>query len=187
MDNVIELLKVLPWWPTTVLLLAFIFRSEIRRAIMRLSQLKYKDFEANFKEQLREIEEEVKVATLPSPPTDRQLQPAPVNRNEQLVRLAEISPRASIMEAWHEVEKYAYEAATRHGLSFRHVPTTRDINELVKKGVLPKDILNIYDNLRQLRNNAAHAPEFAVEQAEAEKFIQLASKVADALRAVAMQ
>lgn len=188
MTQIIELIKAIPWWPITVLVLVVYFRSEIGRAFGRLQHLKYRDFDATFKEELREAEREAKLA-IPQVEAGAQsraglkLKPT---RYDELMRIAEISPRAAIVEAWREVEVAAREAAERHGIiaggDASRFHTSKIMQELISKGLLPPEFQNVFERLRDLHVQAVHAPDFALALAETERFIQLALGIAVALR-----
>jgi hypothetical protein len=190
MEKVIELIKVFPWWPLTVLFLAYLFRAEIRRAFGRLLQLKYREFEATFRNELHEAEVQVKdvvisrtkeVTALPeSKPTD--------DKDEELARIADVSPRAAIVEAWRDIELATHALAEKYGVQGEHrIEGSTTIRALIGKGVLDNDFLSVYNRLRRLRSQAIHAPDFALEKDEAQRYIKLARYLANVMRALADQ
>ena len=190
MDKIIELIKVVPWWPLTVLFLALLFRAEIRRAFGRLLQLKYKEFEATFKDELREAEAEVKdVATLRQNQVTVLPEPAPTDgKDQELARIAEISPRAAIVEAWRDIELATHALADKYAVRGEHrIEGSTTIRDLIAKGALPEEFLRLYNRLRRLRSQAVHAPDFALEKDEAERYINLARYLARQLRTLAGQ
>lgn len=70
--------------------------------------------------------------------------------------------------------------AENHGIQGqRFIPA---INALHAKGVIPFAILNITTQLRDLRNRAAHAPEIALTQSEAERYLEQAHTMASFFR-----
>ena len=75
----------------------------------RLSSFKYKEFEARFDEELRQVKQvagAVRTGKIEAPKSS----PEPTEY-EELLRIAEVSPRAAIAEAWRRVELAATEAA----------------------------------------------------------------------------
>lgn len=184
MDIIIEIIKTLAW-PVTVLLLGFLFRRELRNILSRLSHLKYKDLEAQFNRELGQVEEEAKkIETISQP---GQL-PSPEEESEydRITRLVSISPRAAITEAWREIELATLKASRASGLDAdtRHIAGTRHMRELVSRGLLSERILPIYDRLRRLRNRAAHVEEFAIDVADAERYIDVAINLARQLNRI---
>jgi len=53
------------------------------------------------------------------------------------------------------------------------------MRELPRRGVLPENTLKLYDQLRELRNEAAHASDFAISASEAERYSEIAIELAE--------
>ncbi len=181
MQDFVALVSALAW-PLTVLILVYLFRREFRQAASRLSSLKYKDFQADFARELASVEDEIKL--LPPTPTTNGSDAsatqtaAELSSDERLLRLAEISPRAAITEAWRDIELSTIAAAKAYGISTRgHVAGVREIHELAQRRLLPQDVVDIYGGLRRLRNEAVHANEFLLDQDQALQFIALAQEL----------
>jgi hypothetical protein len=103
---------------------------------------------------------------------------------EHLAELANLSPRAVVLEAWLQLEKEAIAAARRHNPKL----TSRELRAplllgyyLEEAGVLDEDKQEIYNRLRNLRNAAAHASEFAFEPEAALEYADLALRLAEFL------
>src|SRR5262249_50169356 len=169
-----ELTKAIAW-PAVVFAIGLLFRTEIRHALGRLSHLKYRDIEASFKEELRSVEAESRLieTSLPTGPKTKMVPgPEAVEARDRLLSLAAISPRAAITEAWLEVEASVQSLAEDQGIKGQRFISA--INALHAKGVIPFAVLNITTQLRDLRNRAAHAPEIALTQSEAERYLEQA-------------
>lgn len=73
------------------------------------------------------------------------------------------------------------------------IPTTgqiagvKAIQELVNRGLLPSMLLSIYERLRRLRSRAAHAPDFVVDEEQAERFIEAANHFYETFRFLLQQ
>ena len=98
-------------WPAVILGIAILYRTEIREGISRLSSVRYRGFEVGFSEALHAAGDLAKVAAADSPPSPgavlKELDAGPAAHSpssDRLRRLAELSPRVAILEAWHEVE-----------------------------------------------------------------------------------
>ncbi len=181
MENLVALVSALAW-PLTVLILVFLFRRELRHAAGRLSLLKYKEFQAEFGRELAQVER--KIEQLPSASSTNGSQESArhaagdVSSDERLLRLAEISPRAAITEAWRDVELTTRAAAEAYGIAERGtIAGTRVIQELVRRGLLPGGVANAYGTMRQLRNEAVHATEFSVGRDEAVRYGAVAKEL----------
>lgn len=168
-------------WPITVMTIVVLLRRELRDVFSRLSHLKYGELEATFEKGLQEAEARAKAAALPMAGS----QPAPASREAELVaeerlsRLTEISPRAAISEAWIGVEEALRAVASILDLDGRdRMSHRRIVQELRRLGRLNDDVLATYDRLRRLRNEAVHAPDFALSSKETNRYVELATGLA---------
>lgn len=182
MDNIVKLIEALAW-PAAAVWLGYMFRDEVRQLLARLSHLKYKDVEAKFEKELTYAEAATDKVVKAVP---RELSEEPRDRTEeaylQLSRILETSPRAAIMEAWIQIEttlaKLAGVSKDRM-MSLSHGKTL--LNSLVNENKLPQDSIDAFQLLRKIRNEAAHLPDFAISQSEAERYIDMAVKIASAI------
>ena len=55
------------------------------------------------------------------------------------------------------------------------------VRSLVREGVFSEGAVEVFDRLRRLRNEAVHAPEFALDYVEVEPYIELALRLAQDL------
>ncbi len=183
MDSFVKLIDALAW-PTAVIWLGYIFRSEIRNLLGRVSELKYKDLEAKFEKELATAEAQAKVAI----PKERAVSvideepvyPSPYDEKyEQLLRIADESPRAALLEAWIEVETSLAEAIENQGLGHgRRIMPRKAVIELINTGRYAKTVLPLFEDLRRLRNEAAHAPQFVPNKQQTRRYLQLAIELA---------
>lgn len=175
MEYFVQLVSALAW-PLTIIAVALLFRQELRRAAARLSSVSYKEFRAEFDRELRAIEGEVQTLAVRGP------QPLPSDQNskglpsyDRLIRIADISPRAAIMEAWREIELTTKQIANAYGLApLKDMPGVRNVRELIQRKVLPSAAEGLYEGMRRLRSRAAHAADFAIEPDEAQRYIETA-------------
>ena len=191
METIVQLISAVAW-PITAIILSLLFRGELRQIMRRLSAVSYKDAKAEFKHALSEIEGDIRSLpqSLSAPIADvKKLieeaieSPGKLSDYERLLRIADISPRAAVMEAWREVEIGTKKVTDAYG-----IPTTgqiagvKAIQELVSRGFLPSMLLSIYERLRRLRSRAAHAPDFVVDAEQAERFIEAANHFYESFR-----
>ncbi len=172
MEHFVELVKALAW-PIAVVWLGFLFRSELRLLLGRMEKFKYKDAEAHFEIGLRKAEESAKDIPEVNVINDSSLS----NQHNQLLRISEISPRAAVVEAWTLVEK-----ATIHSKLMGETPVARISPKMVseqlrKSGLVSEKTIEFVENLRDVRNQATHMPDFAISQEEAERYLELAVRV----------
>jgi len=169
-------------WPAAVLLIALLLREPIRALLPLLQRLKYKDLEVEFGKRVEEVRDEV-VRELPSDV----LPELPTGESAALARLAEVSPRAAVLEAWREVESAATSAARAiGGDAFRNKALTFEAIRLLEQTEsLDRSVISLLRDLRGLRNEAAHAPDFVLSKDSALEFATSASAVARYLKKVA--
>ncbi|MCA1554187.1 MAG: hypothetical protein LC737_07400 [Chloroflexi bacterium] len=167
-------------WPLATLVILLAFRKPITDLIGVVQRLRFKDIELDFGRTVRELSADVNKA-LPSASVQSNGQRSTTHVQE----LAHLSPRAVVLESWLDVEEAAVEAARRHGLTL----TARDARQpivlggaLERAGVLDDDKQEIYLRLRNLRNAAVHASEFAFDANSALQYADAAARLADYLR-----
>ena len=176
-----ELIKALAW-PVTTLVIVVILRRPLAQLIPLLHRFKYKDFEFEFGKKIEEAKADAAIV-LGDAVTPKAL-PSP--QESRLVQLAEISPRAAVLEAFTSVEIEAISAAHRLGMAkaFPQTLTFRAMKFLEESGRMDPALVELLRHLRTLRNQAAHAPEFALTTDAAIQYIQLAHAAIEKLRAI---
>jgi hypothetical protein len=171
-EFILGLVKALAW-PLTIFFIALIFRRELRGIIKRLYRVKYGDWEAHFEKDLERAERNASLIQISD---DRTLEATKPTEYDRMIQLIEISPCAAIMEAWKEIELAASRVIQAAGIDAkRRIIGTPEIHELVYRGLLPKNMLLVYSDLRQLRNRAAHRAADEIDQTAAKRYIELAS------------
>jgi len=189
MDTFVKLVEALAW-PVSVLAISLIFRTELRMLLVRINKFKYKEFHAEFEKKLGEAEKEAELIPHPDPEVSAEKNIKKYDAAERLVRIAEVSPRASITEAWIELEAVLSQVVDTNSLDPRkkvrdtlnRMPHARMIQELVKENYIPEGLVPIYKDLRDLRNNVAHNPELIVEFPQAERYIHLSMHFSEKLQ-----
>lgn len=175
MEAVVGIISAIAW-PTCVLWLTYMFRSEIRAIVARISHLKLKEFEAHFTQELDTVESSLKKLEETKPTLAA---PSPSNTDlglAQLERIAEVSPRAAIIEAWRLIEDSAGRSGFAQGASTPRINAALFVNWLVREGKLPVDSESTFEALRDLRNQAAHAPDFSISSTDAQRYLRLAAR-----------
>lgn len=166
-------------WPVAVVWIAYFFKVEIRSLLDRMSQFKYKDVEAKFEIGLAEAE--AKFLAIERFAPQLPLHPEITLKLESLRRIADVSPRAAIMEAWALVEDAAGRSGFIQGATIPRVNPHLFVEELVRLGKLPKGSDSLLDQMRKLRNQAAHLPDFSLSQDEADRYLQLAARMSEVI------
>ena len=169
-------------WPGAVIALVLILKKPIRELLPLLQRLKYKELEIEFGKRVEEVKEELALQL----PPETALGPAG-EEADAIARLAEVSPRSAVLEAWRDVELAAMEGARRiGGETFRGKPLTLQAIRLLERNeTLNRNVIGLLRDLRGLRNEAAHAPAFALAKESALEYAASSSAVARYLRKVA--
>ncbi|HEV3164786.1 MAG TPA: hypothetical protein VGZ22_12225 [Isosphaeraceae bacterium] len=191
-------------WPLTILIVAVVFRSQLVQTIGRLASFKYGEFEVGFNNELRRAEAEAR-----SSPTPPEAVKAPSGSTvlkesdrgpgapragtgssdvESLYRLAILTPRAAIREAWQRVEQALREAAWATGVADRSNALGWDdaARRLAELGVLTASLRARVDRLRILFEWAARAPELesSLFADHARRYIDLTREVMAPLQVI---
>lgn len=165
-------------WPFVVIVVFLNLKDNIQELFPILRKLKYKDFEAEFGEGVREVSEKL-------PPDDKQKtaestgEPSPLR--EQLHRLSETAPRAAVLESWLQVEHAAQRLVSRAGItdrSLRMVGPSTMRNYLEKTGAISEQQLESFNKLRSLRNKVAHLVEVSLPIDEVLEYVDLSLSLA---------
>jgi hypothetical protein len=177
---IVQIISALAW-PVTVLIIFLILRRQLIALIPALQRFRFRDLELDFNRQVQELKSEVR----------EQLEPlrGVLNGEEQIrtrwVELAQISPRAVVLEAWLQLEQAAIEAARRSGLNLKSAEMKSPLilgQALEETSILDDQTPAIYHQLRNLRNAAAHASDFAFTPDSALEYADLAARLTEYLQ-----
>lgn len=168
-------------WPVTVVVLVVVLRKPLVELIPLLRRLKYKELELEFSQQVSELKAEAESISREHPEEQGQISPS----SNRILNLVSFSTRASIMEAWLEVESAAIAVAS----SFWNQPPSDVMKNYPKLGeyllqckVINEKQLDIFNTLRKLRNKAVHAEELELNEKDARSYVQLALNLAEHIR-----
>ncbi len=162
-------------WPLVVLIIVRTFRKGLTRLISRLKKGKFGGSEWEFESLLEEAERD---APAPSPEAGLELDPA-------VVGLLETQPRGAVITAWLEIERLIDELSYTKSLPATRPQRKSPINairELERAQILPPDYIALLNDLRVLRNEAAHSRDFDPSPESVIRYLQLSSRVIKALR-----
>ncbi len=174
-------------WPGVAVTALLVLRKPLLSLVPLLQRVKYGEFEAEFGAEVRELAAEVAKADLPAPGAV----PGAIVTTEvdgEIARLAEVSPRAAVLESWRTVEVGLLRAMPNvaSSRSGQPVAAIHAIRVLQQHRLLDQGIVGLLHELRSLRNQAAHAPEFAVTVSTALEYAAAAKRVASHLDTIRM-
>ena len=139
-------------WPGVVCIFLWIFQERIGSLLPRLVRFKHKSTELEFSETMEKLERDEQLVI-----EEAAGEVAPNEQYLELVKIADISPRAAVMEAWIKVETAAARAALRAYPELEEMLRgPAQPLKLLENKVLNKQETNEIRELRRLRNMAAH-------------------------------
>lgn len=168
-------------WPVAFFATVYLLRGPIAKLVGLISRVKVSEVELEFDRQLTVAKEEAS-SEIPA----RSLTAEMVD--EHLLRLAGISPRAAVMEAWRHVEAAALDAAQvfiGKDQCLNKIMTFHAISIIEKSGSVPERIVHLLHRLRSLRNEVAHASDFSLSTASAIEYCQISIQVVSYLQGLA--
>lgn len=170
-------------WPAVIVFVVVLFRDKVTDLLPRLKRLKHKETEIEFAEGVTELVQEREAQGI----KDQEAAQSDEYQDQFgfLSRLANISPRSAVLEAFRIVETAAAKKAARlyPNLESRYARSPLHLQKMLKGDVLSKNEFYQFDQLRKLRNEAAHAEEFDVRGMPVEAYIDLALSLASRLEA----
>lgn len=171
-------------WPVSLLVALFLLRRPITELLPSLRRFSYKELEVDFGKELQKIEAvmdtvEEKTQHQGELPVEVQPEPLPKTRTELLEKIANLSPNAAILESWRNVER-----ALDFYFSSRGIERPRSgqsiLGHLDYDPNFPPQLVSAYQELRLLRNRAAHDQENLTAE-HAKEFSALADRLTFAL------
>ncbi len=147
--------------------------------------IKIGDVEATFDKELAQVEKrkQLYVVTTYTPETIVSNKKKDQSEYDQITRIAEVSPRAAITEAWRKVENTIDQLSRNPEDQENHRVVNREqiVRSLIQRKQLPNSFIEDYHTLRNLRNKAVHLADFSITQAEAERYVRIAFDIAEYL------
>ncbi len=191
---IVEITKAIAW-PVAIVGAVIILRGHIRSALPFLRKFKYKDVEVEFAEQIKELDSEIR-KELPTPIEEDEEQATVLDR---FIKLAQISPRAAIFEAWREVEAAVINVANmniemlkpqieRWKSKFKyetdHISEYDLIRAFERSDLLNPEMRRLYGALRGLRNRAVHHGDTELEVDMAIEYGAMAYRIAKYIKSI---
>ncbi|HHT5705024.1 TPA: DUF4145 domain-containing protein [Raoultella planticola] len=177
MSTLVDLVSVLIWPGVTVWFIKK-YGDDVKALILRLSRIKMGGAEAEFAANLGVAE----ALAVDTPAIN--IQDVVNNEDNEfsrrlstLQRIADVSPRAAIMESWLLVEEAAGKAGFVQGATIPRVNLPLFLEWLVRDNKISKNTAKLVEKMRHLRNSAAHLKDFELTRDEAERYLKLAAQL----------
>jgi hypothetical protein len=143
-------------WPAIVVWLIWYLKEHLPALARSLRKVKFSGIEMEFEKQAEKLAAETQSAIPAEPPLEDP-------ETARLKQIADISPRAAIVEAWVRVETNAAEVVRRAGGNVSSAPGPLQLlNSLKQLGVLTPPQVSAFNHLRELRNMAVHGTDMEV-------------------------
>lgn len=163
-------------WPLAVIIIVFLLRIQLTELLTRLRKGKIGNAEFEFAEDVRAVREESEIEQTPE---SQSVDP-------QTFAKASSDPRSVILTAWLEVEAALNILIETKKLAIGYTNIGRrplSAFRLVQKANLLSDsYINLFHDLRTLRNDAAHSVDFSPPIDAVVQYTQLARVLAAELR-----
>jgi hypothetical protein len=174
-------------WPGAFLAVLLVIRKELPAIVRSLRRFKFKDVELEFGEAARAVAADAKEAVPPSKPDVRLAGQPKEEMALRLAAIAELSPRAAILESWLQVEAAAVDVIRKRTTSnLSSMPGPMRLRDnLIRFEVINSRQAAVFENLRELRNKAVHFPDAEFTKASVDSYIEAALAMAAYLEGVA--
>jgi|SRR5450830_770052 len=174
-------------WPSVVVVVLIFLRKELPSIVRSLRKLKVKDIEMEFGEAAVALAAETKRVVPAAKPDVKIMGESEESTAARLQAIAELSPRAAILEAWLHVEAAAADLIRKQGsMSLTSTPGPLRIREGLRRAeVLTRPQEAAFEHLRRLRNDAVHAPVAEFTSTAVSSYIQSALAMASYLEDMA--
>lgn len=168
-------------WPIVGGILIYQLKDRIAELLPRLKKLKHKDTEFEFAEKLQELAVHSTENNKTTPKPEKT--PEGVEQFKFLMQLSEISPRSAVVESFRVLENSSAKALAK---AYPELVENRFINQneslkMLSGKILNENQINRFNELRQLRNKAAHMEDFELQNMPIEAYIDIALTLADYL------
>jgi hypothetical protein len=185
LSAIVELVKALAW-PVSVFGIIFLLRRAIQGLIGSIHEgrVKYKDLEFTFKRDLEQARQSIEM--LPQQPVPALRAPTKPEITD-LMSLAQVSPRAAVIEAWTRLEAAGAEFVQKHAppdLPKQLRPSVMFGEVLRRQDLIPTAVMKAIQKLRDIRNRTVHSPEFQPSVDDAEEYVLLSFAVIEDLRQI---
>ena len=171
---IVEMVKAVAW-PLVFGIVAFQLKDKITELLPRLRKLKHKDTELEFAEGVDRLVRQQESA-------DNVVTSEIKEKHTFLLKLADISPRSAVLEAFREIEissdKVISKIPASHSAHGRGRISIQ-MHQQLERLSLSKVEINMFDELRMLRNKAAHDKDFNLHGMPVESYIYLSLNLAN--------
>lgn len=171
-------------WPILILVLAIIFRKSFSELLGKLKKVDWGNRVAEFEQELSKIEQEVDEL---SGESELFLEEVPelvevVSHSEDL---ADNYPPLAVIQSWIAIEKELRSVAERIGfLESERISIGSILRQFRKRDIFPPSTLSLIDEMRVMRNKAAHGDLNEITREQALRFYEVANEIRRYIRSM---
>ena len=173
---IVELVRSLAW-PVAALVVAILFRTELRALLHRVRKGKVGPAEFEFEATIAALRDRVRPPETP-----------PVKPEPGLLNRASEDPRSVILYAWLRVQAVVEDVVAKHATPedrmARGSITLRVLHRLLRE---KSEYIDIYNDLRMLRSQAVHEIDFSPRPSSVVEFVDLANELVAVLEPYARE
>ena len=160
-------------WPLCILILVKILKKPISELILRLITIRYKDLNVIFERAVKGAKKVV--------PDGKKMESYEVSYFQAI---AEVSPRAALLDAWQGFEIEAMSIAHGRGLIGRGQPVqmSKLFHVLQEESLIDKEEEEALIKLRTVRNEVVHAPEVNLSKEQVAEYATLVSQLTNRIQ-----
>jgi hypothetical protein len=167
--NVIALVQVIAW-PVVALIIAIMFKEQIRDLITKIKSAKLKDFSIELSEAREAAEASIRsnLKSQSSPSTPQLMQ--------EIKQLVDISPKLLVLESWAKIEQAIMNQLVKRDIKKEDFRKYLDSRTLANSYIINYDDMKIYDNLMSVRNKVIHNRVSEIDKDQAAEYANIAAK-----------
>lgn len=165
-------------WPSTILLILWLFRNQLKQLIPLIQRIKYKDVEIEFTKRLEQVFEDF-----------GELSKTKLIQNSSssnILKLIEISPSSAVMESWKNLELTARKKVKQllpNGETYQK-PLIRPLDYLDYKGAIHSSKASALRELKALRNDVAHTEGIRITKEDALQYAELTLSIQNDIESI---
>lgn len=169
---VTEIVKAVSW-PIAALVIALVFRGELRSLMKRVRKGKIGPAEFEFEAVIAKLKERVGT---------KQIQPTSPDKTKSVVDLAGVDPRAVILNEWMKIQAIVNAIVEQHATSEdrrdQGSVSLRVLHRLLREKT---EYIDMYNDLRMLRNQAVNEVGFSPRTSSVIEYADLVNELAGVL------
>jgi hypothetical protein len=171
-------------WPIIVLVIVLLMRREIAERLPFLQSVKTPGFEATFQADVAAVRSSAEALEEEVTRGEDREPTETGRRTDELEFFAQYSARGAILASFAQLERELNTAVSRIPTSERprRREATAQAEALEKHGHLPEGAVRVIDEMRRLRNSAAHAVEFDIALESVANYIDAVEALASILK-----